>query len=112
MTSGKRRRIPPKIVIATPKLLVGRGKPVPEWQRNAANLKELRRKLAETKGAKPVRIPPLELPPEQIVRWPPQILPDHLLVGKAFANAGEHLLLSVIAPAAGTYIYLIDVNPI
>jgi len=40
------------------------------------------------------------------------VLPDHILVGKAFANAGEHLLLSVIAPAAGTFVYILDVSPI
>lgn len=46
----------------------------------------------------------------QIVAGP--VLPDHILVGKAFANAGEHLLLSAIATAASTLIFLLDVSPV
>jgi hypothetical protein len=43
---------------------------------------------------------------------PGPILPDDILVGKAFANQGEHLILRAVASAADTLVYLLDVSPV
>jgi len=42
------------------------------------------------------------------------VLPDHILVGRAFAGRADRLLLSVTNTTAGAIVltYLIDVNPV
>lgn len=70
--------------LTKPRLLVERGRSVPEWQRTAANRAILNRLAADAKAAPRFKVPPLDLKPEQLVTLGeivaiPKISPRELL---------------------------------